>query len=53
MSTVLNGLKNRGEQDNLNGFSSAIQAVFPQRDLQNCIIYQLRNFGKYVSYKDN
>ena len=58
-ATVLNGMRNRGVQDifiactdNLTGFSAAINAVFPQTDVQNCIIHQLRNSGKYVSYKD-
>lgn len=58
-ATVLNGLRNRGVQDiliactdNLTGFSTAINAVFPQTDIQNCIIHQLRNSSKYVSYKD-
>ena len=58
-ATVLNGMKNRGVQDifiactdNLTGFSAAINAVFPKTDVQNCIIHQLRNSGKYVSYKD-
>ena len=58
-ATVLNGLKNRGVEDifiactdNLTGFSSAIEAVFPKTEIQNCIIHQLRNSSKYVSYKD-
>ena len=58
-ATVLNGLRNRGVEDifiactdNLTGFSSAIEAVFPKTEIQNCIIHQLRNSGKYVSYKD-
>ena len=58
-ATVLNSLKNRGVDDifiactdNLAGFSVAINAVFPQTDVQNCIIHQLRNSGEYVSYKD-
>ena len=58
-ATVLNGLKNRGVEDifiactdNLTGFSSAIEAVFPKTEIQNCIIHQLRNLSKYVSYKD-
>ncbi len=38
--------------DNLTGFSNAINAVFPQTDIQNCIVHQLRNSSKYVSYKD-
>ena len=58
-ATVLNGLKNRGVEDifiactdNLTGFSSAIEGVFPKTEIQNCIIHQLRNSSKYVSYKD-
>lgn len=58
-ANVLNGMKNRGVQDifiactdNLTGFSAAINAVFPQTDIQNCIVHQLRNSSKYVSYKD-
>lgn len=58
-ATVLNGLKNRGVEDifiactdNLSGFSNAIEAIFPQTEIQNCIIHQLRNSSKYVSYKD-
>ena len=58
-ATILNGLRNRGVEDifiactdNLTGFSAAIEAVFPKTELQNCIIHQLRNSGKYVSYKD-
>ena len=57
--TVLNGLRNRGIQDiliactdNLSGFSNAIAAVFPKTEIQNCIIHQIRNSSKYVSYKD-
>ena len=41
-----------GDLYNLTGFSNAIEAVFPKADIQNCIIHQLRNSGKYVSYKD-
>ncbi len=58
-ATVLNNLKNRGVEDifiactdNLTGFTAAIEAVFPKTDIQNCIIHQLRNSSKYVSYKD-
>ena len=58
-ATVLNSLHNRGVEDifiactdNLTGFSNAIEAVFPRTDIQNCIIHQLRNSSKYVSYKD-
>ena len=38
--------------DNLTGFDTAIHAVFPETEIQNCMIHQLRNFSKYVSYKD-
>lgn len=58
-ATVLNSLKNRGVEDifiactdNLIGFSAAIEAVYPKTEIQNCIIHQLRNSSKYVSYKD-
>ena len=58
-ANVLNGLRNRGIQDiliactdNLTGFSAAIEAVFPKTEIQNCIIHQLLNSSKYVSYKD-
>ena len=58
-ASVLNSLRNRGVQDifiactdNLTGFSSAIEAVFPKTEIQNCIIHQLRSSSKYVSYKD-
>lgn len=56
---MLNSLRNRGVEDifitcidNLKGFDSAVNAVFPNTEIQNCIIHQLRNSGKYVSYKD-
>jgi len=29
-----------------------IHAVLPPTEIQNCIIRRLRNFRKYVSYKD-
>ena len=52
--TVLNSLKNRGVEDifiactdNLTGFSAAIEAVYPNTEIQNCIIHQLRNSSKY------
>ena len=58
-ASVLNSLRNRGVEDifiactdNLTGFSAAIEAVFPQTEIQNCIIHQLRNSTRYVSYKD-
>ena len=57
--TVLNDLKNRGvydilivSVDNLNGFSEAINACYPDAEIQKCIVHQIRNSIKYVSYKD-
>jgi len=38
--------------DGLNGFEEAIQSVFPQTLIQQCIIHQIRNSLKYVSWKD-
>jgi transposase-like protein len=57
--SVLNELKNRGVQDiliicvdNLTGFSEAIGASFPDTEIQKCIVHQVRNSVRYVSYKD-
>lgn len=57
--SVLNGLKNRGVEDilivcvdGLNGFPQAIEAVYPKAEVQHCIIHQIRNTTKFVSYKD-
>lgn len=56
---VMNEMKNRGTEDilicsvdGLNGFSQAITAVFPQTIVQRCIVHQIRNSPRYVSYKD-
>ena len=56
---VLNQLKERGLEDvlifstdNLPGFTQAIEAVYPKAEIQKCIIHQIRNSTKYVSYKD-
>uniref|UniRef100_UPI0018C63BB8 IS256 family transposase n=1 Tax=Pectinatus frisingensis TaxID=865 RepID=UPI0018C63BB8 len=56
---VLNELKNRGVQDvliccvdNLKGFNEAIGACFPEAEIQKCIVHQIRNSIRYVSYKD-
>ena len=52
-------MKNRGMQDmliactdNLTGMSEAISAVYPKCEHQLCIVHQIRNSLKYVSYKD-
>lgn len=57
--SVMNCLKNRGVSDiliacvdGLTGFPSAIGAVYPQTELQQCIIHQIRNSTRFVSYKD-
>lgn len=57
--SILNGLKNRGVEDilitcidGLTGFPEAISAVYPKTEIQQCIIHQIRNSTKYVSYKD-
>jgi transposase-like protein len=57
--SIMNGLKNRGVEDiliasvdGLSGFPQAIEAVFPKTELQQCIIHQIRNTTKFVSYKD-
>jgi len=57
--SVLNDIQRRGVQDiliasidNLKGFSQAIEAVFPKTKVQLCIVHQIRNSLKYVSYKD-
>jgi transposase-like protein len=56
---VLNDLKNRGVQDvfiscidNLNGFGNAIEDYFPKTEVQLCVVHQMRNSMKYVTYKD-
>lgn len=58
-TSVCNELKNRGIQDilvvcrdNLSGFSAAIESAFPRAEQQLCVIHQIRNSTKYVSYKD-
>ena len=57
--SVMNGLKNRGLQDiliacvdGLTGFPTAIEAVYPKTEIQQCIIHQIRNTTRFVSYKD-
>ena len=56
--TVLNDLKNRGVQevaifsvDGLTGLNQAIQAVYSDAEIQRCIVHQLRNSFRFVSYK--
>ena len=51
--SIMNGLKNRGVKDiliacvdGLSGFPQAIGAVYPQTEIQQCIIHQIRNSTK-------
>jgi putative transposase len=57
--SVVTELQNRGLKDifiacvdGLTGFPEAIEAVFPQTQVQLCIVHQVRNSLSYVSYKD-
>jgi len=57
--SVLTDMKARGVNDilitatdNLNGFTETIKTVFPQSNTQICIVHQIRNACKFVSYKD-
>ena len=57
--SVLTDLQNRGVKDiliayidNLNGFPQAINTVFPQTEIQTCIVHRIRNSLKYVASKD-
>jgi transposase-like protein len=56
---VLNDLKQRGVQDiliacvdGLTGFPEAIKGVFPQTEIQLCVVHQIRNSLKYVASKN-
>lgn len=56
---VLTDLNNRGVKDvliasidNLNGFSEAILSIYPQTEVQSCLVHQIRNSLKYVASKD-
>ena len=56
---VLTDLQNRGVEDiliacvdGLKGFPDAIQSVFPNTDVQLCIVHQIRNSLKYVGSKN-
>ncbi len=55
---VLTDLNNRGIQDiliacvdGLKGFPEAIAAVFPDTEVQHCVIHQIRNSLRYVGSK--
>lgn len=57
--SVLNELKNRGVKDililcadGLAGIKDSIGVAFPNTEYQRCIVHQVRNTLKHVSYKD-
>ena len=56
---VVTELKNRGVQDifiacvdGLKGFPDAINNIYPETQVQLCIVHMIRNSLKYVPYKD-
>ena len=56
---VLTDLKNRGIEDiliacidGLKGFPEAINTIFPNTEIQLCVIHQIRNSLRYVVSKD-
>jgi transposase-like protein len=56
---VFNELKNRGLQDiliavvdGLRGFPEAIEAVYPEAQIQTCIVHLIRNSLNLASWKD-
>ena len=56
---VLNGLRNQDVQDiliavvdGLKGFPQAIEAAFPETQVQTCIVPLLRHSMSFASYKD-
>ena len=57
--SIMNELKNRGVEDillaavdGLTGFPEAIAAVFPETDVQLCMVHMVRNSVRFVPYKD-
>ena len=56
---ILNELKNRGVEDililcadGLTGIKESIAVAYPKTENQRCIVHQVRNTLKHVSYKD-
>jgi len=56
---VLNDIESRGVKDilvasvdGLTGFPEAINTVYPQADIQLCIVHMVRNSLRYVGYKE-
>ncbi|WP_063657774.1 IS256 family transposase [Candidatus Arsenophonus triatominarum] len=57
--SVLTDLHNRGIQDiliacvdGLKGFPEAIASIFPQTEVQLCVVHQIRNSLRYIASKD-
>lgn len=57
--SVIEDIQNRGvtdiliaSVDALSGFSEAIHAVFPETIIQKCVVHQVRNSLRYVTWKD-
>lgn len=57
--SVLNDLKERGVEDiliacvdGLKGFPEAINTIFPQTEIQLCVVHQIRNSLRYIVHKD-
>lgn len=57
--SVLHDLKHRGIKDiciacidNLRGFADAIEDTYPNTEVQLCLVHQMRNSMKYVTWKD-
>ena len=57
--SVISDLQNRGVRDifiaamdGLKGFSDALHAVFPETQVQRCVIHQIRASLKYVNWND-
>jgi len=56
---VLTDIQNRRVQDiliasidGLNGFKEAIHSIFPETEVQRCIVHMIRSSTKYLSCKD-
>ncbi len=56
---VIHDLKQRGVEeilivciDNLKGFEEAIRTIYPNTEVQTCVVHQIRNSLKYVASKD-
>ena len=57
--SVMTDIRTRGVEDilitvtdNLNGFTSTIESVFPNANKQICVVHQIRNSARYVVWKE-